>query len=375
MSPSRTSAAVVVVVIFFHEGVNAQAVEVEGLDPEVSAAPPPTWPSVDPFSTRTHAVRSGPASPAPRLSQRIDAVRDVIGFSYYTDDHHSHVDPALKQRNEAAMRPLHDFLSQVVNLADSWGARGQPAEAGAAMELLNGWAQSQALLGTVNQQGAYERVWTLSGLALAYLRVRAAPRVDHGERETIETWFDRLGRAIIDEFPKRGPVSRLNNHACWAALAVAAAGIAARDRDLFRWSTSTARTALAQTREDGFLPLELQRGARAFHYHVFALAPLVMLAELAIVNRVNLYEDADGAIGRLANRVIDGWRNPAVFVAQAGIKQEMRPPRGADLAWAEPYFARFHDRRLAPLLAAARPLRDDRLGGDLTAAFGAPDLK
>ena len=108
---------------------------------------------------------------------------------------------------------------------------------------------------------------------------------------------------------------------------------------------------------------------------MFALAPLVMLAELAAVNHVSLYEEADGAIGRLAARVIDGWHDPEAFATAAGSKQEMRPPRGPDLAWAEPYFARFHDRRLAPLLAAARPLRDDRLGGNMTLAFGVPDLK
>ncbi|HVV52765.1 MAG TPA: poly(beta-D-mannuronate) lyase, partial [Polyangia bacterium] len=93
-------------------------------------------------------------------------------------------------------------------------------------------------------------------------------------------------------------------------------------------------------------------------------------------NGVDLYKEGGGAIRRLADRVIAGLADPAPFAAAAGAPQELRrPPRGADLAWAEPYFARFHDRRLAPLLAAARPLRDDRLGGDLTLGFGVPGLK
>ncbi len=68
-----------------------------------------------------------------------------------------------------------------------------------------------------------------------------------------------------------------------------------------------------------------------------------------------------------------GARDPASFERLTGYPQEQltTPPRAADLAWAEPWSARFPDARLAGWLAAARPVVDLRLGGDLTAAFAA----
>jgi poly(beta-D-mannuronate) lyase len=206
--------------------------------------------------------------------------------------------------------------------------------------------------------------------------VRDAGGLDAAEQAEVERWLGRVARAVRDGFKDQGPSARLNNHACWAATAVAAAAIAARDRDLFGWSVSTAEAALGQVRADGFLPLELQRKALALHYHLFALAPLVMFSKLAAANGVSLTNAADVELGWLIDRVTAGLVDPASFAAAAGAPQSISlPPRGADLAWAEIVYADSHDRRLAPLLAAARPLRDDRLGGDLTLAFGVPGLK
>ena len=69
--------------------------------------------------------------------------------------------------------------------------------------------------------------------------------------------------------------------------------------------------------------------------------------------------------------MIAGLADPSSFERLTGFAQEQvtTPPRGADLAWAEPWQARFPDARLAAWLATARPVVDVRLGGDLTAAF------
>jgi poly(beta-D-mannuronate) lyase len=314
-----------------------------------------------------------PAPPAPLAPP----IRDLTGLSYYVDDSRSIADPTRKKQNEAAFAPLRGYVARVIDLADGWmeSRPADPAYAAHAVDALAAWARFGALLGSVNQQGAYERVWTLAGVALAYLKVRDAPGVDPAARAAIDAWLVKVAEAVKPREARPRRRSDANNHADWAALAVAAAGAAAHDRALFDWGLARARLGMAQIRPDGFMPLELERKAMALHYHLFALAPLVVLAELCAANGVDLYAEDDGAIGRLANRVIDGLGDPAPFAAAAGVAQQVRPARGPDLAWAEPYYARFHDRRLGPLMAGARPLRDDRLGGDLTAAFGAPDLK
>jgi poly(beta-D-mannuronate) lyase len=354
--------------------VAALAASVAWVAPAASGPTPLRGP-IDVGARRAAIGRPMPAAPRRPL---LPPVRDLLGVSYYTDAHHSIADPVLKKKNEAAFAPLRAFVAEVIDLAGGWmeSRPADPAYAARALEALAGWARAGALLGTVNQQGEYEREWTLGSLALAYLTVRDAPGLDLTARAAVEAWLVKIAEAVRPGYARSGQMSSANNHAYWAGLAVGATGAATQNRALYAWGLAEGRIGIAQIRPDGLLPLELDRRSRALHYHLFALAPLVMLAELGRANGVDLYEEGDGAIRRLANRVIEGWRDPASFVAAAGVAQEIKlPPRGPDLAWAEPYFARFHDGRLAPLLAGARPLRDDRLGGNMTLAFGVPDLK
>jgi poly(beta-D-mannuronate) lyase len=389
MSPTRACAAVAALVFVTQIGSSPRAHGLCGLDDVTcgsdAVAERPRFPfGRDPFpKDPARRERLGRRLPDPPPLRRIPPVRDILGVSYYVDGSHSVADPALKAQNEAALRPLHAYLAQIAALADGWeeSRPANPAYADRLLDSLQAWAQAGALLGTVNKQGAYERVWTLAGLSLAYLRVRHAARVDRAEVAEVEAWLGGVAQQVKSGFNDEGPMSRLNNHACWAATAVASAALAAHNRDLFDWAVSTGKTALKQVRADGFLPLELQRRALALHYHLFALAPLVMLSELARANGgslrgADISDDADLELGWLVERVIAGLRDPSSFAKAAGAPQTITlPPRGADLAWAEIVYARTPNPQLGAWIAAARPLRDDRLGGSMTLAFGVSDLK
>lgn len=96
-------------------------------------------------------------------------------------------------------------------------------------------------------------------------------------------------------------------------------------------------------------------------------------AELVQRRNIDLYRENDGAIGRLANLVIDAVEDPASFTKITPVKQDLFPWTFRDeLSWVEPYYARFHDRRLPAIIAPRRPFSEWRLGGDVTAAWGAP---
>jgi poly(beta-D-mannuronate) lyase len=315
--------------------------------------------------------------PEPSPPPVAQPVRDVQGVSFYTDAAKSIADPALKEQNLAALAPLRNFVATIVKLADGWMLSNppQPVYAALAVDALGSWARAGALLGVLNHQGEYEREWTLGSLALAYLKVRDAPGLDPGTRSTVEAWLKTVADAVQPNYERPQLKSSSNNHAYWTGLAVAATGIVCNDRRLFDWGLRRARIGIAQVQADGILPLERDREALALHYHIFALAPLVLLAELATANGIALYDEGDGAIRRLADRVIDGLADPTAFATRIGVAQEISlPPRKTDLAWAEAYFARFRDPRLARWIAAARPLFDVRLGGDMTATFGVPQL-
>jgi poly(beta-D-mannuronate) lyase len=351
------------------------------------AAPPPTTTHLPiarpapattrvlrgPFEVEARRASVGHPVPPPPPPPAAAPIRDVAGVSFYVDDRKSIADPRLQAENQLALAPLRRFVAEVTALADGWvvslpaDARYARLAAGA----LATWAGAGALLGVVNPQGAYEREWTLGSLALAYLKLSSAPGIPAEQRAHIERWLCALATAVRPPYERMDRRSSANNHAYWTGLAVAASGVACQDQGHFDWGIARARIGLAEVGPDGLLPLELARGRLALHYHVFALAPLVMLAELAVRNGVSLYEERDHALRRLAERVTAGLAEPASFEALTGLPQERVtvPPRAVDLAWAEPYAARFPAPRLAEWLAAARPLHDVRLGGDLTAAF------
>jgi poly(beta-D-mannuronate) lyase len=70
--------------------------------------------------------------------------------------------------------------------------------------------------------------------------------------------------------------------------------------------------------------------------------------------------------------VIDAVDNPASFTAITPIKQDLFPWTFRDeLSWVEPYYARFHDPRLPAIIAPRRPFDEWRLGGNVTAVWGA----
>jgi poly(beta-D-mannuronate) lyase len=113
---------------------------------------------------------------------------------------------------------------------------------------------------------------------------------------------------------------------------------------------------------DGVLPLELERKSRALHYHVFALMPLVVLAELGQTRGEDWYALSDGALNRLAEVTMKGIVDPDTFEALAGEPQEQPVEPGA--GWLELYSWRYSDKIPDGLPEIAPGHR--WLGGDTT---------
>lgn len=117
------------------------------------------------------------------------AMMDIDANSYYTDAHHSVIDPVLRARNIANTKPIEDFLAQVAKSASQ-------GDAACALEWLNNWAGQRALTGKLSSEQAwYVRKWTLGGMALSYARVK--PAVSAAQRQAIESWFKTLADATM----------------------------------------------------------------------------------------------------------------------------------------------------------------------------------
>jgi poly(beta-D-mannuronate) lyase len=309
----------------------------------------------------------------------------VIGLqskSYYTDGASSHVDAERYAEEQAAAKPLNDLLRLVERSADEY-RRGKAGAAACALAALDAWAQADALLGDFSTQGAYQRKWTLAGAALAYLSFRDAPGLSSAAKARVARWMGEVGRAVRPYY-ERPPTSahsdKRNNHAYWAGLAVAAAGLADGDRDMVAWGVSRLRLGLADVTAEGALPAELARKRMALHYHLFSLPPLAALARIGEVNGMGLSAEERAALDRLARFTYAATQDPTRIASLAGEAQDDPMLRGRPALtqavglelWllTQPGGA-----ASAPEIAAAlqpsRPYRTPWLGGDVAALWAA----
>jgi len=285
------------------------------------------------------AVACAPA-PAP--------VHDIDANRYYIDDKSSIVDPALKARNEAAVKPVNDYLDTIARSASDWQAGRDPEGARCALAWLQAWAGHDAMLGKMTtRQSYFTRKWTLGGLALSYARVR--PAASPGQREAIDAWLRRLADATIEHAEQHKGVR--NNHYYWEGLAVTAVGGVTGDARYLDWGRKVFRHAMGQIQPDGSLPLEVARAAKALSYHLYSAAPLVMMS--------SILELDDPALERLLRFSVQSVADPAALERLAGAPQEM-PPR-------VPGWIAIHERRSGQRLAPEAPPAknwDARMGGD-----------
>ncbi|GGE98860.1 hypothetical protein GCM10011611_00470 [Aliidongia dinghuensis] len=292
----------------------------------------------------SHAGQAQPCNVPPPL-----ASVDVPGF---------YDDPAGYGR---AIAPLHAFIEQVNKAADA-------GDRACLTDLLGTWARADAMMAPIRgYQGYYERSWAGTDFALALLRFRPPGRTASDVPAVVTNWLVRIAAGTRDA----EAINHLhNNLVYWAGLDLAAIGTLANRPDLVDAGIARAREGVRDILQNGTLERELKRGDRALHYHNFALIPLVFTAELARARGVDLYAENNGAIRRLADLVIKAVQNPASFAAYSATPQQLFPwTFTSDLAWMEPYEARFHDPRLLALMAPRRPFINLRLGGNVTAAW------
>lgn len=297
--------------------------------------------------------------------------RDLETASYYDDAARSHIDPARQRAYEAAVKPLQSAVRKVETMADRYRSAGDDTWAACAATWLADFASTAVLSGTMGgNQSVYVQGWMLGGLSVAWLKIRAAQSLPDSARQAVPVWLADLASMNLAYYAGRDDKrDGRNNHRYWAGFAVMAAGIAADRKDLYNWGVASFHVGIdqitpeGQNSPQGMLPLELDRRARALHYHLFAAAPLVMIAELADANGLDLYSEKDHALRRLVHVAIAGIDNPAPFAASAGVEQEPIPIEAGTLAWAIPFERRFPDEGLHALLDRLTSRSVTYLGG------------
>lgn len=301
--------------------------------------------------------------------------------SYYTDAQHSVPDPALKKKYEDSVAGINDFSRAVVKAADAYQTTGSHDAALCVIDSLDAAAKAKALTGTMStSQAYYVQKWNLAAWSVAYLKVRnaetlayaknpAAARISAEQTREITSWLKKLAESSRDYVEEKRHMSRHpndsdNNHAYWAGFAVAAAAIAINDRKLFDWGVDEYRRGVREIKDDGTLPNEMARRQMALHYHLYSLAPLIMLAELGETNGVPMYAERKFAIKRLVDRCVLGLEDASFFQQRTGVAQvgagQVDP---WEIGWGQPYSRRFPDSRITELMGKAERLNYTMLGG------------
>jgi poly(beta-D-mannuronate) lyase len=298
-----------------------------------------------------------PAVPAP--TGRIDIPH------HYLSGSHGPTNPA----EAAATRVYAAFERRITAGMNQYVATASQAEAQCALAQLDQWAQAHALLDydpKESSQAWYQVEWTLSSAGVTDSVLVNDTTLDPAQQQRVTHWLDAAAHKLIS-FEKPNELG--NNHHYWRALAATSVGVLANDNDLFRLGVDTYKQAIGQLDPSGAFPREMARHERATHYQGFALQPLIVIAEFAARQDIDLYGYQSH------HRSI---RDAILFYGNAIdspslIKPYTSDPQTAgfgssDFAPFEFYVARFGREGIPPsiLKGLRRPTTSTRIGGSTT---------
>ena len=297
-----------------------------------------------------------PAVPAP--TGRIDIPH------HYLSGSHGPTNPAER----AATRIYGDFETRITAGMNQYVATGSHAESACALAQLDTWAQAKALINydpTESSQAWYQVEWTLSSAGTTDSVLVNDATLDPAQQQRVTKWLDSAAHTLISyDKPGEG-----NNHHYWRALAATSIGVTASDKTLFDFGVDTFKQAIGQLDSRGAFPLEMARHERATHYQGFALQPLILIAEFATRQGIDLY-----AYQSHQNTL----RNAVVFFGHAVDDPSLIKPYTNDAQIADYnsgdyapfafYLARFGPDGLPPsmLKALEHPTNATRIGGSAT---------
>ncbi|MCB1783648.1 MAG: alginate lyase family protein [Alphaproteobacteria bacterium] len=239
------------------------------------------------------------------------------------------------------------------------------------------WANHDGFLGQANSMGEFVRKWALASISLSYIQIKDDESLSKKDKEKVRKWIHNMAVHVINDFSDhRERASRQNNHLYWAAWGVMSAAVALDDRDMYKWALDQARFGIFQIQPDGNLPLEIERGPKAYNYHHYAAIPLFLMAETASRNGDDIFGENDNALARLARLILDNMEDQTYFVEKTGKKQNLeRTISSSNLAWLEIYYKHSNDPEALRWLEEYRPIKHSRAGGNVTLLYAHIDVR
>lgn len=204
---------------------------------------------------------------------------------HYLNGSHGPVNPA----EGAATKAYGAFEERITAGMNKWLATGDEAEAKCALDQMDAWAKAKTLIdydAKESSQAWFQVGWTLCSTSITESVLVNDESLDKAEQKRVIDWLHEAGKKLLS-FEKPGAPG--NNLHYWRALAATGIGVISKDDALFQFGVNVYHEAIGEVDRNGALPREMERHERASHYQTFALQPLVLIAEFAARQGVDLY--------------------------------------------------------------------------------------
>jgi len=271
---------------------------------------------------------------------------------------------------EAAARVYNDFEKRVAAGMNQYVAADNHAESKCALDQMDAWAKAGAMLDydrKESQQSWFQVEWTLSAAAVSESVLVEDATLDPAEQKRVIAWMDQVSTKSISF--ERPETDTGNNHHAWRALAATAVGILAKDDKLYQFGIATYKEEIGTIDQNGALPREMVRHENSVHYQGFALQPLVLIAQYASRQGLDLWSySANGHTIRDA--IVFFGRSASDFSLIKPYTADAQRPGFPDKDFAvyNFYVAKFGTDGLPPIIVKAlqNPVSEPRLGGSTT---------
>ena len=197
-------------------------------------------------------------APVPRLA----------ATAIYSDRNSSIIDRAGLHKNYILTLPVRRFVTQLSQLADNANSGGIHC----ALLMLGEWDTGQALLEQPsNFVGMRERQRFAVAIDVAAIKLMHRNAI---LPKGVIDWIGEVNARVMTDFGRRQAVDNLN---AWSGVNAALASLITQDPASAAYAEDAWRAGIAQINEDGFLPTELKRAAKAMNYHEYYLDALLFL--------------------------------------------------------------------------------------------------
>lgn len=312
----------------------------------------------------------GQDAPTPFVCPKLIApvIRLDHGSRYDSKDKsHSSFNDASNAEVNAQLRPVDDFITDMILAANVALAAPAPDATACVVTGLATWAKAGAIgdIGSLNANLSVPS--RVAGLAYAWAEVKPFA-ADAPEAAIIEAWLADLAQSTMVFFDTKAPKNaRQNNLRAWAGLAVARVGLTLHDTSMTDWADATVQLVACTANVDGSLPLEMARKNLALHYQLHALTALVTTAVLLQQDGHTLFQTCDGSLHRSIRFTVAAFADPSLVTKRAGATQSYFDGsdklQGFELAWTSAYLATFYAPDVAAFVAPFKDLANSKLGG------------